>query len=211
MRIKTLLLTAVLSVAAAASSMADVFSVNVVGYVNKVYPIGLSMINNPLSNSNNTVAQIFPNPPGFTQIYKFSPVSGYSPANTFLFGNWTDPAMVLAPGEGAFINFAEAYTNTYVGEVLTGTRTNTISTGLNMLGSKVPQAGGLQGTLGLTPGGFDIVYKYDAGIQNYGAANTFLFGNWANGDPQIEVAEGFFYLNQNGQNDWVRTFNPNTP
>jgi len=187
--------------------MADVFSVNVVGYVNKVYPSGFSIINNPLSNSNNTVAVLFPNPPGFTQIYKFGP-TGYSPVNTFLFGNWTDPSQTLSPGEGAFLNLPSPYTNTYVGEVLTGSLTNTLPPGFSLVGSKVPQAGGLQGTLGLTPGSFDQVYQYDAVGQAYAPANTFLFGSWANGDPQISVAEGFFYLNQQTtNNNWARTFN----
>jgi hypothetical protein len=208
MRTKTLLLTAALSVATVATSMADVFSVNIVGYVNKVYPTGYAIINNPLVNSNNTVAQLFPNPPGFTQIYKFSS-GGFEPANTFLFGNWTDPAMVLNPGQGAFINSPNVWTNTYVGEVLLGSQTNNLAPGYSLVGSKVPQAGGLQGTLGLTPGGFDTVYKFDTVAQTYGPANTYLFGNWANGDPQIDVAEGFFYLNQQATtNSWARTFNP---
>ena len=42
MRTKTLLLTAVLGLASAATSMAQVYSANVVGYVNEPYPTGLS-------------------------------------------------------------------------------------------------------------------------------------------------------------------------
>ena len=206
MRTKTLLLSAALAVATVATSMADVFSVNVVGYVNKTYPTGFSIINNPLVNSNNTVGVLFPNVPFFTQIYKFGS-GGYSSANTFV-GNWSDPTMTLSPGEGAFINFPSPYTNTYVGEVLIGAQTNSLVPGFTLAGSKVPQAGALQGSLGVTPAFFDIVYKFDSANQTYLPANTFV-GSWSGGDPVIDVAEGFFYLNQQTTtNSWARTFTP---
>jgi hypothetical protein len=207
MRTKTLLLTAVLAVASVAAVKADVFSVNVVGYVTKNYPVGFSIINNPLNGTNNTVATLFPNPPFFTQIYKFDPLTGYASANTFA-GTWSDPSQTLSPGEGAFVNFPEAYTNTYVGEVLIGAQTNILKQGFNLVGSKVPQAATLQGTMGLTPGFFDIVYQFNAGSQTYGNANTYA-GSWSEGDPTIGVAEGFFYFNNQGSdNTWARTFTP---
>jgi hypothetical protein len=209
MRTKTLLLTAAFSVASLTASMADVFSVNVVGYVNQTIPAGFIILNNPLVNSNNTVAQLFPNPPLFSTIYKFSG-GGFVP-NTFGFGGWGDPAMAFPPGEAAFFNSPSAFTNTYVGEVLIGTQTNNLAPGFSLVGSKVPQAGALQGTLGLTPNLFDTVYTFDVGTQNY-VPNTYGFGGWGAGDPQIAVAEGFFYLNQQSStNAWVRTFNPNSP
>ena len=48
MRTKTLLLTAALSAAGIATSMAQVYSANAVGYVNKLIPTGFSMIANPV-------------------------------------------------------------------------------------------------------------------------------------------------------------------
>jgi hypothetical protein len=209
MRTKTLLLTAALTVATAATSMAQVFSANVVGYVNQTIPAGFIIINNPLVNSNNTVAQLFPNPPLFSTIYKFG-AGGFVP-NTFGFGGWGDPAMAFPPGEAAFFNSPEVFTNTYVGEVLIGAQTNALRPGFSLAGSKVPQAGSLQATLGLTPELFDTVYQFNTGSQSY-SVNTFGFGGWGNGDPQIGVAEGFFYNNAQGTtNNWTRTFNPNTP
>ena len=47
MRTKTLLLTAALAAAGVVSSMAQVYSVNSVGYVNLTLPNGFSMIANP--------------------------------------------------------------------------------------------------------------------------------------------------------------------
>ena len=47
MRTKTLLLTAALSAAGIASSMAQVYSVNAVGYVNTPLVTGFNLISNP--------------------------------------------------------------------------------------------------------------------------------------------------------------------
>ena len=73
MRTKTLLLTAVLSAAGLASSLAQgaVYSVNAVGYVNLTVPAGLSLIANPLDATDNTIANVLKVPAG-TQIYKFN-------------------------------------------------------------------------------------------------------------------------------------------
>ncbi len=208
MRTKTLLLTAVLGLASAATSMAQVYSANVVGYVNQSYPAGYSIINAPLKGTNNAVPFLFASPPDFSIIYKFT--GGlYEPANAYMFGSWSDPAQVLDPGDGAFLYSPSAWTNTYVGEVLLGAQTNTLPVGFSLKGSKVPQAGGLEALLGLVPGDFDIVYKFNQGTQNYDPANAYMFGSWANGDPAINVAEGFFYFNAQGAaNNWTRTFNP---
>jgi len=206
MRTKTLLLTAALSAAGLATSLAqsNVYSLNIVGYVNRVYDPGFHMINNPLVNSNNTVAQLFPNPPFLTTIYKFT-AGAFQPANTFL-GAWGDPNQVLAPGEGAFINFPAGpnITNTYVGEVRTGNLTNTLIPGFNMVGSQVPQAGLLQADLGLVPGFLDSVYQFNNHV--YAPANTYL-GSWGGGDPSIAVGEAFWFNNaQPANNNWSRSF-----
>jgi len=206
MRTKTLIVAALLA-AGVASSMAqsNVYSLNVVGYVNRVLDPGFHMITTPLNSTNNTVAGLFPNAPFFATIYKFTG-GAFQPANTFL-GAWGDPSMVLNPGDGAFINIPAGpnFTNTYVGEVMQGSLTNTLIPGFNMVGSKVPQAGGLQTDLGLVPGFFDTVYQFSDVTHAYQAANTYL-GAWGGGDPQIIVGEAFFYNNANAANSWVRNF-----
>jgi hypothetical protein len=207
MRTKTLLAAAAMLAAGFATSLAqsNVYSLNVVGYVNRTYDAGFHMIANPLNTANNAVSNLFPNPPLFTTIYKFTGGAFVTP-NTFL-GAWSDPVQALNPGDGAFINIPAGpdYTNTYVGEVLQGSLTNTLIPGFNMVGSKVPQAGTLQTQLGLTPGLFDTVYQFSDATHAYLTPNTFL-GAWGNGEPTIGVAEGFFYNNGNPANDWVRNF-----
>jgi hypothetical protein len=206
MRTKTLL-AAVILAAGIATSMAqsNVYSLNVVGYVSKTYDAGFHLIANPLNATNNSVASVLPNPPDFTFLYKY--VNGsYENANSFAFGAWDFPNQTLSPGEGAFLLIPAGpnWTNVYVGEVLQGNLTNTLIPGFNMVGAKVPQAAGLQGTHQLQPGDFDIVYQF----QNhaYLNANGYAFGGWDFGDPVIGVGEGFWYLNQNAQNNWVRNF-----
>jgi hypothetical protein len=86
MRTKTLLLTAALSAAGIATSMAqNVYSVNMVGYINKTMPKGLSMIANQLNASpNNKVTTLFGTPalvdlgpgvPGAITINKFNGIN----------------------------------------------------------------------------------------------------------------------------------------
>src|SRR5213075_206777 len=73
MRTKTTLLTAALVAAGALTSMAQVYSVNIVGYINLNIPKGFSMIANQLDTTpDNTLASVLPNPPENTSCYKFT-------------------------------------------------------------------------------------------------------------------------------------------
>jgi len=75
MRTKTLLLSAALTAAGVCSSLAQVYSVNAVGYVNLVVAPGLSMIANPLSATDNTLGGVLTTATGTpfgTQIYQFN-------------------------------------------------------------------------------------------------------------------------------------------
>src|SRR5689334_14692664 len=67
MRTKTLLLTAALSAAGLLPSMAQVFSVNAVGYVNQSVPAnGLAILAVPLNgNPNNSLNNTLPIPNGY--------------------------------------------------------------------------------------------------------------------------------------------------
>jgi hypothetical protein len=204
MRTKTLLLTAALSVATVATSMADVFSVNIVGYVNKTITPGYSIIQNPLTAATNTIPALFPNVPNGTSIFKYSQGSGFI-ANNFFFG-WTDPTMTLLPGEGIFINNTSgaSFTNTFVGEVAIGATSNAIPQGFSLRGSKVPQSAQLDTVLGFPVVNGDSVFGFDAATQQYVAYNYF-FG-W-NTPPVPAVGEAYF-VNKVAATSWDRTFTP---
>lgn len=203
MRTKNLLLSAAALVAGVLSAQAqsNVYSVNVVGYVNKVLPAGqFGMIANPLNTTNNTVANLIQNPRNGMIIYKWD--AGFQ-ANNFLGGVWTDPNATLNPGEGAFV-FVPAgvpYTNTFVGEVLQGNLTNALPTGFSLVGSQVPQGGALQTALEYPVSNGTIVYKWNAGFESY----NFLGGAWSPSEPIVSVGEGWFSFKPAGQ-EWVRDF-----
>jgi len=222
MRTKILLLTAALSAAGVANSMAQgtVFSVNAVGYVNVDVPPKFSMIANPLDTTNNTVSALFPNTlPDGTTIYKFS--GGTYAINSLSFGEWADPAMTLNPGEGAFIRNpgTTSFKVTFVGEVLQGVLSNAIPAGFSIRASKVPQAGKLgtgasplpAGELGFPAGEGDQVYTFNSATQLY-RTDAFSFGEWGGdsgaGGPALNVAEAFF-VNKLVASNWVRTFSVN--
>jgi hypothetical protein len=198
------------------TSMAQVYSVNIVGYVNTTVPVGFSIIQNPLTASpDNTVASVIPSVPAGAAltIYKFNSASGsYLQVNWDSgFGEWDDPTLTIAPGEGffAYNGSAAAYTLTFVGEVPTGTLTTPLVVGFNMVGSKVPQAGLVQTDLGYTPSSAgESIYKYNNATGSYLQYNYDAgFGEWDE-EPSFGVGEAFFTF-RGGPGDWTRTFNVN--
>jgi hypothetical protein len=204
MRTKTLLLAAVLSAAGAATSLAQVYSVNAVGYVNKTIPVGFTMVANPLNTTSNTIGALFPNPPLFSNFYKWNG-SGFDIA-TFTPGGWDQPAITLNPGEGGFVNTATAFTNTFVGEVMQGTLANAIPVGFSIRASQVPQAGPVD-TLGLTTlATFDNLYQWNG--TTYTIYTVLPGGTWDPSVPSLALAESVF-INASAATSWNRTFSVN--
>lgn len=220
MRTKTLLLTAALSAVGLSTAMAQVYSVNAVGFVNVDIPSGLWIIANPLDAGagNNTAAKLFPAdkvPDGFT-IYKFNPGNTTKPydINQCVFAAWDIPDMALEPGTGFWVlnPAATAYKVTFVGEVKQGTLTTPLPNGLSITASQVPQAGQPDTALGFPVVEGDTIYRYMRGTataQKPYLIYNYVFGAWDE-VPTVEVAEGF-WVNKAGAASWVRTFNVNTP
>jgi hypothetical protein len=225
MRTKTLLLIAAVAAAGAATSMAQVFSVNAVGYVNKTIPAnGFAMVSNPLKAATNTIDALFAGVPAGTQVYVYTPGTGYT-VGTYddldnSFGPTVGP-MTLMPGQGVFVRNAGAQplTITFVGEVPQGTLTTSMVTGLQIVSSQVPQAGGYTDlnfpnklAQGLTAG--DQLFKFvvndpvPANNQKYDVA-TFddLDDNWDKA-LNFDVGEAMFISLQKPVT-WTREFNVN--
>src|SRR5437867_2052515 len=154
MRTKTSLLIAALSAAGVATSMAQVFSVNAVGYVNTKVPGGgkLALISNPPTAADNTIAALFAGVPDGTQVYKFDDTAKTFTTATFdgLEGKFLPDAaakLTVVPGEGVFVrnNSAAEIQVTFVGEVPQGTAAaplvNKLPAGLSIRSSMVPQSG----------------------------------------------------------------------
>jgi hypothetical protein len=225
MRTKTLLLIAAIGAAGAATSMAQVFSVNAVGYVNKTIPAnGFAMISNPLKAATNTIDALFTGVPAGTQVYIYTPGKGYD-VGTFddLDGSFgpTVGKMTLMPGQGVFVKnpTGNPLTITFVGEVPQGTLNTAMVAGLQMVSSQVPQAGtpndlGFPNTAaeGLTPG--DQVYKFVVSDSNPANNQKYLVATYDDladdWDKPItfDVGEAVFVKLAKAVT-WTRQFNVN--
>jgi len=210
MRTKTLLCLAALTAAGVATSMAqsNVYSLNVVGYVN--LPVAANqqvLIGNQLNTTNNTIGSLIPNGPPGAQLYKYN--GGYT---TYTFDDvdlvWTpNAAATLNPGEGCFFKTPVATTLTFVGEVLQGSRTNTLPINLlAVLSSIVPQQGKITTDLGAPGEAGDQLYRYAGGFATFTFDDVDLV--WTPTEPTINVGEAFFYKKASTATNskWIRNF-----
>jgi hypothetical protein len=193
--------------------MAQVYSVNAVGYVNKTIFNGFNLVANPLIQTNTTLDALIPAPPEDTTVYKFTPGTGFA-IRQFTGGAWDpDGTITVDLGGGIWINNVSGsqFTLTYVGEVAQGTLNNPVPAGFSIRSSKVPQAGALQAVLQFTPNENDTIYQYnsDPGAPPVGyKINQFTGGIWDPAEPNIGVAEAF-WVNSEAGHGWTRTFTVN--
>jgi hypothetical protein len=172
---KTLLIAAAALAASVISSQAQVYSQNIVGYVNVPSVTGYTAMDNPLSNNgNNSATNLFDTTSGandgsiiltwagtkFSQIaFDSSKSTGFTDAAT---GTQTLQPPVLAPGTGfLFNNQNGSNTITFVGSVAVdgaGASTNVVGVTTNVLSaatlyvfpaSKLPVGGGISSVLGI--------------------------------------------------------------
>lgn len=229
MRTKALICAAVLG-ASLVSTFAQVYSLNVVGYVNKTVAANTWYLwTNPLKTTNDTTATVMAGLSGTLANWDNSLVYGwnsvacapgsFTDAETFVgaLGQWLPGTVDLSPGKGFFFFAATAGTVTFVGEVGT---TNDICLPANawtLVGSTFPISADLAtlGFEGRDGGGDlqDLVYRYSGG---YNAGDTFVNGlGWLGtgtppGGPVLDVGEGIFYQNkQAAQSHWVKSFTIN--
>jgi hypothetical protein len=184
-----------------ATSMAQVFSVNAVGYVNVNAPQGFSMIANPLNNGGNKLSELLPSVPLGTSVFKFNSTTSQFESSTFI-AAWI-PDLTLNPGEGAFINLDAPTTLTFVGEVPQGELSNPIPAGFSIRASIVPQKGALDTVLGFPGALGDTVYFFRGGAY---ASSTFIGTFVPAAEPN--VGESFF-VNKAEPATWTRTFSVN--
>jgi hypothetical protein len=218
MRTKTLLAAAAMLAAGFASSMAqsNVYSLNVVGYVNKVLSGGgkYTAIANPLNTASNTLPNLLNAslPANGAQVLKYDPsISDYRIYGK-LGSTWLNNGanVTLNPGEGCLIFLSALVTsdvtNTFVGEVLQGNLINSMSAGYQLVGNMVPD-GGLASSIQLTnvPGiPASQVLTWDSATQDWiihGRIGTI----WTGGEPSINVGESVL-INASTPFNWVRNF-----
>lgn len=223
MRTKTLLLAAAALVGGAIASSAQVYSANVVGYINITVKHGFNLIANQLTNGNNSVNVVLANLPasldGATlQGWDFAHQT-FTQADTYFDGaGWVDgdfnpSTTVVRPGNGYFLNNpGPQATITLIGEVPQGSSTTAVQgPGFGFYASVPPVVSGFS-TNGF-PARADMTYQtFDATTQNFSQALTYFDGTgWADGDfniidPAPAVGQGFLISNPTTSANWVRSF-----
>jgi hypothetical protein len=157
MRTKTLLLTAALVAAGVASSMAqNVYSLNIVGYVNvNVQSNQFYLLGNPLDDgAGDIVTNVLPLNDTFdngtveSQIFTLSPSGGIQQAEVYFAGfGWFPGTNRITPGKGFYFFPCTNSTITFVGSVVLAS-TNTLSPGFSLVSSVYPASLPVE-TLGL--------------------------------------------------------------
>lgn len=194
-------------------AQSNVYSVNVVGYVNVVCSNGFTLVNTPLVNANSTLTNLLDAyVPAGNSVLTFSGGGFQTYVKDEFDGTWNGGNTQLPNGTGYFIRNVSAapFTITYVGEVPQGNLTNTPGAGYSLLGSKVPQGATIE-DLGVVPGAGDQVLRFaNGGFITY--VNDEFDQTWSGPGadpaegPSIAVGEGFFYRNLSGTATWVRNF-----
>jgi len=229
MRTNTAVLgAAAFAVGALSSATAqNVYSVNVVGYVNVPINHGLQIIGNPLLATDNTVNGLFLNnatnngansPALGITVYTWSG-TGFVGDHLDTYGNgWGNPSLLLAPGTGFFVaNNGPVFTNTFVGTVVQGGSTNVLGNHLSLQSSQWPVTTNVV-QLGLNAGLGDTIYTFSASGSFLGYHLDTYGNGWGSpplpapqadktNGPVIAVGQGFFYNNAQGAPfNWVQTF-----
>jgi len=220
MRTKTLLLIAAVGAASVASSMAQVYSVNAVGYVNTTVPAkGFALISNPLKAADNSISALFAGLPDGAKVYKYNTSTKNYSIFTY---DASDPASAgfiqptaktttVMPGEGVFVQNpdAQAHTITFVGEVPQGQLDTPLVAGFQIVSSQVPQAGTVE-ALGYVAADGDKVYQFNTTTQKYQiySYDAGPPGEWNTPLGTLAVGEAVF-LQKLTPGKWSRNFNVN--
>src|ERR1051325_1454281 len=219
MRIKTVLCAAALLAAGAATSMAqNVYSLNVVGYVNAtVVSPGYTPLNNPFKLTDNSLTNVVDPAdaiPVGTRLLTFTNGT-YTTVAKGASQSWGTSGAAnttqIPNGKGYYLRnlSGSPFTVTFVGEVPQGALSNTFisASGYSFVGSMVPAAT-FVGSLGVQPGTGDRILRFGLnGSQTY---TTYSWSGtaWSGGTgtnatdtalgPPVNVGEGFFYRNLSG-------------
>jgi hypothetical protein len=210
---KTLLIAAAALAASVISSEAQVYSQNIVGYVNQTFANEAYVLTGtPLqvvSNINNAEL-VLPAIQGGDSLLLFNG-AGFDTYTYLAPGSWlgpvgVGPAPTLNAGAPFFYlnSSGNGETNTFVGSVTT-TNSETLPNGYELAASVAPVAGPIDSTNFNLPfqGGDSVLLFNGNGYDTY----TFLApGSWlgpvgVGPAPSINVAEAFFYQNNSGSSE----------
>jgi len=194
MRTKTTILTAAVIAAGALSSMAqnNVYSLNVVGYINVPLPTGYNLIANQLVGSDQTIPTVLgTNYVNGCTVFKWNPsAQGFAAADSYYDlihtggaapAGWYDQNLnpsstTLNPGEAFFFYNPGVSNNvTLVGQVTQGTNSVSAVAGYSFLSIIPPLSVDLStnGPLVLLQSNGNIYFTFNNAAGNYGAAVSY--------------------------------------
>jgi hypothetical protein len=237
MRTKTMLLSALLGALGSVSVMAqtNVYSLNAVGYINVTVVPGFNIIADPLigqpdpiTGTLNTIGTLLPNNSNQlvqATVWSYDPAlpGGYTNDTASTKGNsntngWKNGGQItMQPGQAVWFDnpFPTNLTFTFVGTVPSGSLTNTINTGFNLISSILPMSGDLvTNSLSMftNPTTQDTVWVYSPAITNYITYTyTKKSGTWTSAGVQSDpivpfVGSGFWYQTTAASIVWVENF-----
>jgi len=221
---KTLLIAAAALASSVISSQAQVYSQNIVGYINVPLVTGYTAVANQLdfdgTGTNNTVATVFgTNLLAGTLVLAWQPAAaGYTSAswlNSKGVLKWTGDtngiSAALNEGQGVFIQSPATNNLTLVGTVIQGTNVVALAAGYNLVSPVAPIAGGVTTTLGFEPVVGDNILTWSPATQGYtlySYLNSKGVLKWSPSEPQLTVGESVF-VDVVAATGWTNTFTGN--
>jgi hypothetical protein len=217
MKSKALLIAAAALAAGVMTSQAQVYSQNIVGYINVPLQPGYNLVANQLdldgTGTNNSINTVVGTGtlPNLTQVLCWTG-SGYATTTYSASAqkwNVNDQAITngMNPGSGFFIKIpatSPATNVTFVGNVITGTNTYPVVAGYQILAPSGPVAGTLDTTNGLKPTKLDQILVWTgSGYATHVYSGTAWNGG---GDPQLAVGQAVFY-NSKVNTNWTQILN----
>ncbi len=212
MKAKSLLIAGAALAASLMTSKAQVYSQNIVGYINVPLNAGYNLVANQLdldgTGTNNTIQTVLStNLPNKTLVYAWNGAGFSSAQYASSSGTWSGVTAAVTnamqPGEGFFIKVPVSTNLTLVGNVITGTNSYPILAGYNIVAPSAPVAGTIDTTNGFTPSIKDTISVWNgSGFNTYQYSST----GWSPSDPQIPVGAAVF-LNSRVNTNWTQVLN----
>lgn len=199
-------------VAGLVSSSAQVYSANVVGYVNIQLTNGFTMVANQLDfdgtgTNNNILTCLGTNLPNALTVEAWNG-AGFSSTKWSTGGQkWSSSTALITnsmqPSVGFFVSSPVQTNFVEVGTVLQGTNTYPIMPGLQIASFRTPVSGGIQTGLGYVPTKNDVVEVWNGGGFS---SHKWSGSAWSGGgEPIINVGQAVF-LNAIATNNWTQGF-----
>jgi hypothetical protein len=206
---KTLLIAAAALVAGVVSSNAQVYSANIVGYVNATCPSGaLVLLSNPLDDGTNQANDLLSSLPNKSTIQIWNGTS-FSPLTKTSSGFAGNPSLPV--GAGFFVKSASNFTNTFVGNVVPApggnSATNALpASALVLVGSALPVSGNFN-DVGTNAFNLNATLPNKSTIQIWngsGFSPLTKTSSGFSGNPAYSVGQGFFVKSASAVS-WVQT------